>query len=75
MSDLSQHIPPDGKSPDGEYVAYARDCERLARLASDLIVREQLLQMAREWMAAAMHEPKMPEPKELKGPSDEVPGR
>jgi hypothetical protein len=35
---------------------YARDCVRLAQLANNHELREQLLQMAREWMAAAMHE-------------------
>jgi hypothetical protein len=40
-----------------ECVSYARDCVR---------IREQLLNMAREWMAQAMHEPKMPEPKSLR---------
>ena len=38
---------------------YARDCVRLAQLAHDPKVREQLMQMAREWMAAAMHEGKV----------------
>jgi hypothetical protein len=35
---------------------YARDCVRLAQLAQNSELREQLMQMAREWMAAAMHE-------------------
>jgi hypothetical protein len=39
---------------DDECVDYARECVRLA---------EQLLNMAREWMATAMHERKMPESK------------
>ena len=47
---------------DDECVSYARDCLRLAELTKDEHIREQLLNMAREWMAQAMHEPKMPEP-------------
>ena len=41
---------------DEECVGYARECVRLAGLATDQEVREQLLQMARNWMAEAMHE-------------------
>ena len=37
-------------------VEYARECVRLAGLATDQELREQLLQMARNWMAEAMHE-------------------
>ena len=49
---------------DKEMEDHARDCVRLALLAkSSPELREQLLQMTREWMAAAMHESKMPEPK------------
>ena len=48
---------------DDECVSYARDCVRLAGLAKDEQLREQLLNMAREWMAAAMHERKAPESK------------
>jgi len=51
---------------DDECVSYARDCVRLAELTKDEHIREQLLNMAREWMAQAMHEPKMPEPKPLR---------
>jgi hypothetical protein len=40
---------------------YARDCVRLAHRISDPVLRERLLQMAREWMAAAMHEEMVPE--------------
>ncbi len=40
---------------------YARDCVRLAHRVSDPVLRERLLQMAREWMAAAMHEEMVPE--------------
>jgi len=45
---------------DREMEEYARECVRLAQLADDQQVREQLLQMAREWMAAAMREEKRP---------------
>jgi hypothetical protein len=41
----------------------ARDCVRLAQFVNDPVIRERLLQMAREWMAALMHEEKAPEPK------------
>ena len=41
---------------DEECVGYARECVRLAGLATDQELREQLLQMARNWMAEAMHE-------------------
>jgi hypothetical protein len=41
---------------DEECVDYARECVRLAGLANDQELREQLLQMARNWMAEAMHE-------------------
>ena len=41
---------------DEECVGYARECVRLAGLATDKELREQLLQMARHWMAEAMHE-------------------
>jgi hypothetical protein len=44
-------------------VGYARDCERLARMATDPEARERLFQMAREWMAIAMHEATTPERK------------
>jgi hypothetical protein len=48
-----------GASPitsDEECVEYARECVRLAGLTKDLQLRDQLFNMAREWMAAAMHE-------------------
>ena len=42
---------------DEQCVGYARECERLAGLAADnQELRDQLLQMARNWMAEAMHE-------------------
>jgi hypothetical protein len=41
---------------DKEMENYARDCVRFAQLANDPQLREQLLQMAREWMAGFMHE-------------------
>jgi hypothetical protein len=41
---------------DEECVEYARECVPLARLTTDHELREQLLQMARNWMAEAMHE-------------------
>jgi hypothetical protein len=50
---------------DKECEEYARECVRLANLTTDEIMRERLLQMAREWMAVVMHEKK---PSELKVP-------
>jgi hypothetical protein len=43
---------------------YARECVRLAGLTDDQQIRDQLLNMAREWMGAAMHEgePTAPDP-------------
>jgi hypothetical protein len=41
---------------DRDCVQYARECVWLARVVRDLEIREQLFDMAREWMAAAMHE-------------------
>jgi hypothetical protein len=41
---------------DEQCVNYARECVRLAGLATDKELREQLLQMALNWMAEAMHE-------------------
>jgi hypothetical protein len=41
---------------DSECVDYARECVRLAGLTTDPQIRDQLLKMARHWMAAAMHE-------------------
>ena len=48
---------------DQEYVDFARDCVRLAKSADSPELRERLLQIAREWMAVAVHEDKRPEPK------------
>jgi hypothetical protein len=39
-----------------ECIEYARECVRLAGLANEPDIRERLLDIAREWMAAAMHE-------------------
>ena len=52
---------------DKEMEEYARECVRLAQLADDQQVREQLLQMAREWMAAAMREEKRPRYRSRRG--------
>ena len=48
---------------DKECESYARECVRLANLVADATLREKLMQMAREWMAVAMHEKKAPESK------------
>ena len=50
---------------DNQCVDYARDCVRLSGLAKDPQLRDQLLYMAREWRAAAMHERRAPEAKPL----------
>jgi hypothetical protein len=47
---------------DQEMESYARECVRLAQLTDDPNIREQLRQMAREWMATAMHEEELPDP-------------
>jgi hypothetical protein len=47
---------------DNECLDYARECARLAALVHDQIVRDRLFAMAREWMAIAMHEEKLPQP-------------
>jgi hypothetical protein len=52
-------MPASDKNCDG----YARECVRLANLTSDPNIRDQLMQMAREWMAVVMYEEKRPEPK------------
>lgn len=47
---------------DQECLDYARECIRLAELTkNDLGLRDHLLSLAREWMATAMHERKVPE--------------
>jgi hypothetical protein len=40
--------------PESPYFVYARECTRLALLSEDPDVREDLMQMARDWMAVAM---------------------
>jgi hypothetical protein len=49
---------------DKECMEYARECVRLAGLTDHQQIRDQLLNMAREWMGAAMHEgePTAPDP-------------
>jgi hypothetical protein len=44
---------------DKESEKYARECVRLARLADDPELRDQLLQLARDWMAEAMREERL----------------
>ena len=41
-------------SPAQEFEGYARECVRLAALAKDPPVVEQLLEMAHEWMSASI---------------------
>ena len=50
------------KVTDQDCVDFARDCVRLAQSADTPELRERLLQIAREWMAGAMHEETPPEP-------------
>ena len=45
---------------DHQCEGYARECVRLAGLAKDQELRDQLIDMAREWIAAAVRE--RPEP-------------
>jgi len=54
---------------DDDCIGYARECVRLSGLTQDPELREQLLNMAREWMATAMHEAKTPKPKSLPQPA------
>ena len=49
-------------TPDKEMEGYARDCVRFAYLTADPDMRESLLRLAREWMAEATHEEKVPQP-------------
>jgi hypothetical protein len=41
---------------DRECVDYAHECMRLAGLTDEPEIRDQLCALARQWMAAAMHE-------------------
>jgi hypothetical protein len=50
-------------TPDKTMEDHARDCVRLACGVKDSVLREQLLQMGREWLAAAMEEENLREPK------------
>ena len=51
------------KVTDQDCVDYARECVRLAGMAENTPeLREWLMQTARHWMAAAMHENNLPEP-------------
>ena len=52
-------------TPDDDCIGYARECVRLAGLTQHPELRDQLLNMAREWMATAMHEAKTPKSKPL----------
>jgi hypothetical protein len=47
------------KVTDEECEHYARECVRLANLTADPAIREKLMQMAREWIAVAMHEERL----------------
>ena len=51
------------KVTDQECLGYARECVRLAEFSDNPELRKTLLHMAREWMAVAMHEERMPQPK------------
>ena len=41
---------------DEECVSCARECMRLAELTDEQTIREQLIALARDWMAAATHD-------------------
>jgi hypothetical protein len=47
---------------DQECLGYARECERLARMANDQELQQYLFDLAGKWMALALGEEKMPEP-------------
>jgi hypothetical protein len=53
---------------DDDCLGYARECVRLAGLTHDEQLRDQLLNMAREWMSVAMHETRVPNPKPMPMP-------
>jgi NADH:ubiquinone oxidoreductase subunit D len=46
-----------------ECVNYARECVRFAEMTKDFELRDHLLDLAREWMATANDELRVPEPK------------
>jgi hypothetical protein len=46
---------------------------RFARQSTEPDLREHFFQMVREWMAIAMHEEKMPKPKEPPGQTPKPP--
>jgi hypothetical protein len=49
--------------PDNKVDDYARDCVvRLANRVDDKVLRERLLQMAREWKAATVNQGGSPQP-------------
>jgi len=48
---------------DQDCVDNARECVRLAGLAKDQETRRYLFDLAREWMAIAMHENRIPDAK------------
>ena len=56
---------PKSANDNDDCIAYARECVRLAGLIEDQDIRERLLTMGREWMAVAMGEKTMSEPKTL----------
>ena len=53
------------REQDKEMEGYARECVRLAGLSDNPDLREELLQLAREWMAASMGERDAPGRKPL----------
>jgi hypothetical protein len=57
---------------DQERVDYTRECVRLAKLTKDLELRDHFLDLAHKWMATAMHESRMLNPKSLPDPAGVV---
>jgi hypothetical protein len=57
LSDVRRRKPPEQTMDHGyafkKCMSYADECVRLAGLTDDLIVRDQLLDLAQEWMLAA----------------------
>jgi hypothetical protein len=54
---------------------YARECVRLVGLTRHLAIREGFLNLAREWMATALHEPRGARAEIIDRPQKRAPGR
>jgi len=45
---------------DKECMSHAAECVRLAGLTDDVVIRDQLLDLAQDWIFAAQHAPRPP---------------